>query len=46
MRLTHPETLRGLVHRAGLIAEVLNDGELRVEDLVKVEPAFAEDPAS
>lgn len=36
MRLTHPETLRGLVHRAGLVAEVLNDGELKVGDLVKV----------
>ncbi len=36
-RLTHPETLRGLVHRGGLVAEVLNDGELRVGDLVKVE---------
>lgn len=34
--LTHPETLRGLVHRAGLIAEVLSDGELKVGDLVKV----------
>jgi MOSC domain-containing protein YiiM len=45
MRLTHPETLRGLVHRAGLIAEVLNDGELHVGDLVKVEPASAQAPA-
>ena len=42
MRLTHPETLRGLVHRGGLVAEVLNDGELMVGDLVEVEPAFAE----
>ena len=32
MRLTHPETLRGLVHRGGLVAEVLSDGELRVGD--------------
>jgi MOSC domain-containing protein YiiM len=31
-RLTHPETLPGLVHRGGLVAEVLNDGELRVGD--------------
>ena len=31
-RLTHPETLGGLVHRAGLVAEVLSDGELRVGD--------------
>ena len=36
-RLTHPETLSGLVHRCGLIAEVLNDGELKVGDSVKVE---------
>ena len=42
MRLTHPETLRGLVHRAGLVAEVLNDGELYVGDIVKVEPGSAE----
>ena len=42
MRLTHPETLRGLVHRAGLVAEVLNDGELHVGDIVKVEPGSAE----
>jgi MOSC domain-containing protein YiiM len=26
MRLTHPETLRGLLHRGGLVAEVLCDG--------------------
>jgi MOSC domain-containing protein YiiM len=32
MRMTHPETLRGLVHRGGLVAEVLNDGELKVGD--------------
>lgn len=31
-RLTHPETLCGLVHRGGLVAEVLNDGELEVGD--------------
>jgi len=41
MRLTHPEALRGLVHRAGLVAEVLNEGELHVEDLIKTEPAPA-----
>ena len=35
VRLTHPETLPGLVHRAGLVAEILNDGELRVGDAVK-----------
>jgi MOSC domain-containing protein YiiM len=37
VRLTHPGTLRGLVHRGGLVAEVVNDGELKVGDLVKVE---------
>ncbi|MEO7724784.1 MAG: MOSC domain-containing protein [Chthoniobacterales bacterium] len=31
-RLTHPETLPGLVHRGGLVAEILTDGELRVGD--------------
>jgi MOSC domain-containing protein YiiM len=36
MRLTHPETLRGLVHRGGLVAEVLNDGELKVGDVLKI----------
>jgi MOSC domain-containing protein YiiM len=35
MRLTHPETLRGLVHRGGLVAEVLWDGELAVGDRIK-----------
>jgi MOSC domain-containing protein YiiM len=35
MRLTHPETLRGLVHRGGLVAEVLCDGELKVGDEIK-----------
>jgi MOSC domain-containing protein YiiM len=36
-RLTHPEALPGLVHRGGLIAEALNDGELRVGDEIKEE---------
>jgi len=36
-RLTHPEALPGLVHRGGLIAEVLNDGELRVGDEISEE---------
>lgn len=35
MRLTHPETLRGLVHRGGLVAEVLCDGELVVGDRIQ-----------
>lgn len=34
MRLTHPETLRGLVHRGGLIAEILSEGELAVGDRI------------
>lgn len=36
-RMTHPDTLRGLVHRGGLVAEVLNDGELRVGDRIMEE---------
>jgi len=36
-RLTHPEALPGLVHRGGLIAEVLNDGELQVGDEIREE---------
>ena len=35
MRLTRPGTLRGLVHRGGLVAEVLCDGELAVGDKIK-----------
>jgi len=35
MRLTHPETLRGLVHRGGLIAEILSEGEIAVGDQIK-----------
>ena len=35
MRLTHPETLRGLVHRGGLVAEILCDGELAVGDRIE-----------
>ncbi len=34
-RLTHPETLRGLVHRCGLVAEVLTEGELQVGDQIE-----------
>jgi MOSC domain-containing protein YiiM len=34
VRLTHPATLRGLIHRAGLVAEVLCDGELAVGDRI------------
>ena len=32
VRLTHPATLRGLVHRGGLYAAVLNEGEIAVGD--------------
>lgn len=34
MRLTHPETLRGLVHRGGLIAEILSEGEIAIGDRI------------
>lgn len=33
-RLTHPEVLPGLVHRGGLFAEILNDGELQAGDAI------------
>jgi hypothetical protein len=32
VRLTHPQTLRGLVHRGGLYAAILSQGELAVGD--------------
>jgi hypothetical protein len=32
VRLTHPQTLRGLVHRGGLYAAILSEGELAVGD--------------
>jgi MOSC domain-containing protein YiiM len=34
MRLTHPETLCGLAHRGGLIAEILSEGEIAVGDRI------------
>jgi MOSC domain-containing protein YiiM len=34
VRLTHPATLRGLVHRGGLYAAVLNEGEIAVGDSI------------
>ncbi len=34
-KLTRPEVLRGLVHRGGLRADVLSDGEIRVGDVVE-----------
>jgi MOSC domain-containing protein YiiM len=34
-RLTHPDTLRGLVHRGGLRADVLSDGVIHVGDRVE-----------
>ncbi len=37
MRLTHPETLAGLVHRGGLVAEVLHEAELKRGDSVTIE---------
>ncbi len=38
-RLTHPETLPGLLHRGGLVAELLCEGELRVGDGISERPA-------
>jgi MOSC domain-containing protein YiiM len=35
--LTHPEVLRGMVHRAGLNADILTDGEIAVGDAVVAE---------
>jgi MOSC domain-containing protein YiiM len=32
VRLTHPQALRGLVHRGGLYAAILSEGELAVGD--------------
>jgi MOSC domain-containing protein YiiM len=32
--LTHPDVLRGMVHRAGLNADILSDGEIAVGDSV------------
>ena len=37
-RLTQPGVLRGLVHRGGLRADVLSDGEIRVGDRVEALP--------
>ena len=37
-RLTQPGVLRGLVHRGGIRADVLEDGELRVGDEVRALP--------
>lgn len=37
-RLTRPGVLRGLVHRGGLRADVLSDGEIRVGDRIEALP--------
>ena len=37
--LTQPGVMRGMVHRAGLCAEVLRGGSIRVGDAVAPEPA-------
>ena len=37
--LTRPGVMRGMVHRAGLCAEVLRGGSIRVGDAVAAEPA-------
>jgi MOSC domain-containing protein YiiM len=36
-RLTYPGVLKGMVHRAGLNADILTDGEIAVGDAVVVE---------
>jgi MOSC domain-containing protein YiiM len=41
VRLTHPATLRGLVHRGGLYAAILNEGEIAVGDSID---GFGESP--
>ncbi len=38
-RLTKPGVLKGLVHRAGLNADILTDGEIAVGDRVRAEPS-------
>lgn len=35
-RLSHPKVLPGLVHRAGLRAQILTDGVIRVGEVLKV----------
>ncbi len=40
-RLTHPATLRGLVHRGGLYAAILSEGEIAVGDPID---GFGESP--
>ena len=40
-RLTRPGVLRGLVHRGGLRADVLSDGEIRAGDRIEVLPVQA-----
>jgi MOSC domain-containing protein YiiM len=37
--LTRPGVMRGMVHRAGLCAEVLRGGSIRIGDVVAPEPA-------
>ena len=36
--VTYPGVLKGLVHRAGLNADILTDGEIAVGDPIRVEP--------
>ena len=35
-KTTYPETLRGLVHKGGLRAQILSEGVLRVQDTIQV----------
>ena len=36
--VTYPGVLKGLVHRGGLNADILTDGEIAVGDAIRVEP--------
>jgi MOSC domain-containing protein YiiM len=43
---TSPEVLRGLLHKGGLRAQILSEGDIRVGDpLVEVSPVPSPDPA-
>ena len=45
-KLTHPGVLRGLVHRGGLLAEILSGGTIRPGDPVREVPDRAEAAAT
>jgi MOSC domain-containing protein YiiM len=37
-KISFPETLKGLVHKAGLRAQILSEGSIKVGDLVRIAP--------